>query len=119
MALAGIFGFIEFEIFAANGWNGPAVWAIVAFTVILAFKARPSNSNRRIPNKVRRRVIANYERKKGIKYSSRTHELDHKVPFSKGGGHTVDNLRVIEKSKNRSKGAKLPWWDIVGKIMQG
>ena len=35
-------------------------------------------------------------------------ELDHIVPYSKGGQHTVDNLRVLCKPCNRRKGASMP-----------
>jgi 5-methylcytosine-specific restriction endonuclease McrA len=45
---------------------------------------------------------------KGEKYDSRKHHIDHVWPFSGGGSHTVDNLRVIERRKNLRKGAKRP-----------
>lgn len=64
---------------------------------------------------VRRRVVAKWVASTGKKYDSRTHEIDHIVPYSKGGGETEDNLRVIEKKKNRSKGARGPWWDVMGR----
>jgi hypothetical protein len=73
-----------------------------------------SGRSRHIPSTVRRRKIAEYELRTGKKYNSRKHELDHEIAFSKGGSHTEDNLRVIEKRKNRSKGAKSPWWDLLG-----
>ena len=116
MIAGGITGFIEHLIFKANGFNGPPAWGIIIFSVFVVYKARPSQSNRRIPADVRRRVIANWQRKSGEKFNSREYELDHVVPFSRGGGHTLDNLRVIEKRKNRSKGARVPWWDVIGQI---
>lgn len=71
--------------------------------------------SRHIPASVRRRKIAEYELRTGKKFNSRKHELDHDIAFSKGGSHTEDNLRVVDKRKNRSKGAKSPWWDLLGR----
>ena len=63
---------------------------------------------RYVPAKVRRQVIAQFEAESGEKYNSRKHHIDHIVPFSKGGSHTVVNLQVIPKRKNLKKGARLP-----------
>jgi hypothetical protein len=71
--------------------------------------------SRHIPASVRRRKVAEYELQTGKKFNPRKHELDHEIAFSKGGSHTDDNLRVVEKRKNRSKGAKSPWWDLLGR----
>lgn len=71
--------------------------------------------SRHIPASVKRRKIAEYERTTGEKYNPRKVELDHVIPFSKGGSHTEDNLRIVEKRKNRSKGARSPWWDFLGR----
>lgn len=73
----------------------------------------PSRS-RYVPASVKRKKIREYELETGKKYNPRKHELDHIIPFSKGGSHTEDNLRLVEKRKNRSKGAKSPWWDLLG-----
>jgi hypothetical protein len=70
--------------------------------------------SRHIPASVRRRKIAEYELRTGKKFNPRKHELDHGIPFSRGGSHTADNLSVMEKRRNRSKGAKSPWWDLFG-----
>ena len=43
-----------------------------------------------------------------INWDPKKHHVDHVWPFSRGGSHTTDNLRVIEKKKNLRKGAKLP-----------
>ncbi len=56
----------------------------------------PSRS-RHVPATVRRRKIAEYELRSGKKFNPRKHELDHEVPFSRGGSHTEDNLVVTEK----------------------
>jgi len=81
----------------------------------LIVNQRMPGRSRHIPSSVRRRKIAEYELRTGEKFNPRKHELDHEVAFSKGGSHTEDNLRVIEKRKNRSKGAKSPWWDLLGR----
>jgi hypothetical protein len=63
-----------------------------------------SGRSRHIPTSVRRKKIREYELRTGKKFNPRKHELDHEVAFSKGGSHTEDNLRVVEKGKNRSRG---------------
>lgn len=62
--------------------------------------------SRYIPKAVRRAVIA--RDLKGEKFDPEKHHIDHVWPFSKGGSHTADNLRVVEKKKNLRKGAKRP-----------
>ena len=34
--------------------------------------------------------------------------LDHIIPISKGGAHTMDNVRLVHVSCNSRKGAKVP-----------
>jgi hypothetical protein len=70
---------------------------------------------RYIPRSERRKTIARFEYKTGRKYDRRTHELDHVIPFSKGGSNTADNLRVSDRASNRAKGARSPWWDLLGR----
>jgi len=84
---------------------------VAALIVIPMIRGR----SRHIPASVRRKKIAEHELKTGKKFDSRKYELDHEVAFSKGGSNTEDNLRVVEKRKNRSKGAKSPWWDLLGR----
>jgi hypothetical protein len=47
--------------------------------------------------------------KTGKKFNPRKHELDHEIAFSKGGSHTAENPRVLEKKRNRSNGAESPF----------
>lgn len=68
---------------------------------------------RRLPARHRRAVIERHERQTGEKFDSRTHEIHHKIPFSRGGTHGADNLKVVEKSWNRSRGDRPPWWDVL------
>ncbi len=80
------------------------VAAMVAFFFLFRHGGR--KRPRTIPKAVRKAVI---ERDlKGEKFDPEKHHLDHVWPFSKGGSHTVDNLRVLEKTKNLRKGAKKP-----------
>jgi hypothetical protein len=89
----------------------PILWGLLAMSAVyIATRGR----SRYIPTRVKRKKIAEYELRTGKKFNSRRVELDHSVPFSRGESHTADNLRVVEKRKNRSKGAKSPWWDLFG-----
>ena len=64
--------------------------------------------SRRIPEARRRRTIEKWETRTGQKFDPKTHEIDHIVPFAKGGWHTPDNLRVMRKDANRRKGHREP-----------
>ena len=37
------------------------------------------------------------------------YDVDHIIPISKGGFHTLNNLQYLTASENRSKGNKLNW----------
>jgi hypothetical protein len=67
---------------------------------------RPPRNDRRIPTKIRRAVIA--RDLKGERFDPKLHDIDHIVPFSKGGDHSEKNLRVVDRSTNRRRGAKMP-----------
>ena len=76
-----------------------------AFCLFLRFQKTIKRS-RSIPKATRKAVIA--RDLKGEKFDPEKHHVDHVWPFSRGGSHTVDNLRVIEKKRNLRKGAKRP-----------
>ncbi|MGA2435010.1 MAG: HNH endonuclease signature motif containing protein [Bryobacteraceae bacterium] len=77
--------------------------------LIFFFLASPKRS-RHIPRAVRASVIK--RDLKGKRFNSNKHHIDHIYPYSRGGGHTEDNLRVVDKKKNLKKGAKQPTlWD--------
>lgn len=84
---------------------------VAAFIVNSLIKPR----SRYIPASVRRKARAEFELRTGTKFNPKKHEYDHEVPFSRGGSHTSDNVRVVEKKGNRSKGDTSPWWDVLGK----
>lgn len=94
--------------------SGPAAFAFGLVAMLLVDRSTPSRS-RRIPTETRRRVIARWERQTEKKYSSKSYEIDHIIPFSRGGDNSESNLEVIPKKRNRSKGAKSPWWDMLGR----
>jgi hypothetical protein len=71
----------------------------------LYFVPRPQRE-RRIPTAVRRAVIA--RDLKGQPFDSKIHHIDHIVPFSKGGDHSMENLRVLSRSRNLERGAQMP-----------
>jgi hypothetical protein len=85
----------------------PQELVIAGFVTLLFFgRWQSKRRSRRIPKSVKRAVI---ERDlKGEKFDPERHHIDHVWPFSRGGSHTTDNLRVIEKKRNLQKGAKRP-----------
>ena len=89
---------------------GSSVGLFMAF----ADKLVPRRRSRHVRRAERRKAIARFERETGQKYNQRRHDIDHVVPFSRGGNNTADNLRVMPRSQNRSKGARSPWWDLLG-----
>jgi hypothetical protein len=64
-------------------------------------------TDRRIPRKTRRKVIARFEAT-GERFDPKLHDVDHIVPFAKGGDHSEINLRVVPRSANRRRGARMP-----------
>lgn len=80
---------------------------IAGFIAMIFFgRLQSQRRSRYVPKSVRKAVI---ERDlKGEPFDARKHHVDHVWPFSRGGSHTTDNLRVIEKKKNLKKGAKRP-----------
>jgi hypothetical protein len=81
---------------------------ILAGLIALLFFIVQQNKKRSryIPLSIRRAVIA--RDLKGARFDSRRHHIDHIWPFSLGGSHTLENLRVMDKKKNLKKGSKRP-----------
>jgi hypothetical protein len=75
-------------------------------SLIFFARSRSVKRSRYIPKATRRAVIK--RDLKGEEFDSTKHHLDHVWPFSRGGSHTADNLRVIAKKRNLKKGAKRP-----------
>ena len=96
------------------GWSGPQAVVCGVFAGLVVGLLQRGRT-RYIPRSERRKAIARFEYKTGRKYNPRVHDLDHVVPFSRGGNSTADNLRVIERRTNRAKGSRSPWWDLLGR----
>ena len=80
---------------------------IAGFIAMIFFgRLQSQRRSRHIPKAVRKAVIK--RDLKGEAFDPQKHHVDHVWPFSRGGSHTTDNLRVIEKKKNLKKGAKRP-----------
>ena len=63
--------------------------------------------------KLKDQVIERHFKGRKHEYDPKKHHIDHKVAFAKGGSHTLDNLRVLDRRKNLKKGAKWPGlWDM-------
>jgi hypothetical protein len=73
---------------------------------IRALRKRPPRRSRAIPRRVRQAVIA--RDLKGKPFNPSKHHIDRIWPYSKGGSHSIDNLRVIAKKLNLQKGSKRP-----------
>jgi uncharacterized membrane protein (UPF0136 family) len=94
------------SIASMNGYPGQTAEAIGVFCAAITFGMYPKRS-RHIPLDVRRQVITNYT-SRGRKYDPKQDHIDHVVPFAKGGSHTLDNLRVVPRTKNLKKGSRMP-----------
>lgn len=89
-------------------------WVALIGGLIIGRLLVPGSTSRYIPARERRKAIARYELS-GRKYNSRRHDIDHRVPFSRGGNSSADNLRVTDRHTNRSKKDRSPWWDVLGR----
>jgi hypothetical protein len=91
----------------------PIYLAFIA-ELVVGLYFRPRRRSRYIPKTERRKAIARFERS-GQRYDPKKHEIDHVVPYSRGGVSKADNLRVIARDRNRAKAARSPWWDVLGR----
>jgi 5-methylcytosine-specific restriction endonuclease McrA len=67
----------------------------------------PSDDSRYIPSEVVNEV---WDRDRGrcvICGSQRQLELDHRIPYFKGGSNTANNIRILCKECNRRKSGKI------------
>jgi len=114
LGLAILAGLIAFGIAQSQGARNDAasLWGLIAGAAVIAMQPKRS---RYIPAAERRKARARFELN-GEKYNSKKHHYHHDVPFALGGSNTSDNLRVIKKRENLKRGAKPPWWDLLGKL---
>ena len=87
-------------------------FAVATIADTLFFAPRSRN----IQQDARDEIIRKFEARSGQKYDPSLHDVDHVVPFARGGVNSMDNLRVTERRTNRSKRAKTPWWDVLGHL---
>lgn len=107
---------ITLVLLIQNGLQSPLMAVVVGVLVGLALeRILIGPRSRHVPRAQRRKAIAAYERKTGRKFNPKTDELDHEIAFARLGSSTADNLRVIPRRLNRSKGKKAVWWDLLGR----
>jgi len=75
---------------------------------VLVRLAEPRRS-RHVSAPAKRQAIARFEKETGQRFNRRIHEFDHILAHSRGGGNAEDNIQVLPRKKNRSKGVKR-WW---------
>jgi hypothetical protein len=101
--------FICFGIAFVLLWKGglPPLGAYIVALIIgvLIRRAEPRRS-RYISARAKRQAIAKWEKETGETFNRGIHELDHVLPHSRGGGNSEDNIQVLTRKQNRSKGAR-------------
>ena len=91
-----------------RGWwvqyVGYAIGMAIGYRLVapLSVQEWMQQRGRRIPETIRKRVIERHKRLNGSYDPTREH-IDHVYPFSKGGGHTLDNLHIIPREQNQRK----------------
>ncbi len=98
-----------------EGGRAPAEGLLAGLLAALIVDRFIPKRSRYIRGVERRMAIARFELKAGEKYDPRRHDLHHEVAFKRGGSNTADNLRVLPRGENRSRGARSPWWDLLGR----
>jgi hypothetical protein len=102
--------------FVQSGRWPPAASVAAGVIAALAVDSFIPRRTRYISKAERRETIQRFEKQTGERYDPRKHDIGHIVAFSRGGSSTADNLKVESRRENRSKGAKSPWWDLIGRI---
>ncbi len=104
---------IAYILADANHFEPKVRYLLAGGAGIIVILLQPKRK-RRISKSVRQAVIDRDLRSKNLKWNPKKYHIDHKVPYSKGGSHTVDNLRVVPKEDNLRKGKKMPgFFDIL------
>ena len=92
-------------LWKAAGLSPLAAYIVALVIGVLIRRAQPGRS-RYVSARARRQAIAKFEKETGQTFNKRTHEIDHILAHSRGGGNQEDNLQVLTRKENRSKGAK-------------
>ncbi len=104
IAIALLVTVVAFMVLRAAGLD-PLVAYVFALIVGLAVRRAQPSRSRRPRARVLRQVKARWERETGKTFNRRNHEIDHVLPFARGGGNDEDNLQVLTRKENRSRGA--------------
>lgn len=97
-------GFLQSQ--SVNPSQAGIAGILAGLVAALLFARNRGRRSRYIPRRIRRAVIA--RDLKGERFDPAKHEVDHIVPYSKGGDHSERNLRVVPKKQNRQRGSKMP-----------
>lgn len=87
----------------------PMLAYIGALVVDVLVSRAQQQRSRHVSARVKRQAIAKWEKETGETFNRRIHELDHDLAYSRGGGNDEDNIRVLTRKQNRSKGARRRW----------
>lgn len=87
----------------------PLLAYIGALVVDVLISRAQQPRSRYVSARVKRQAIAKWEKETGETFNRRIHELDHGLAHSRGGGNDEDNIQVLTRKQNRSKGAKRRW----------
>jgi hypothetical protein len=101
---------IAYVLLWKGGLSPLAAYMVAIVIGVLIRRAEPRRS-RYISTRAKRQAIAKWEKETGQTFNRRVHELDHVLPHSRGGGNSEDNIQVLTRKQNRSKGAKRRWRD--------
>lgn len=108
--IAAVCAGVAFLLLWKAGLSPLAAYISALVVGVLIRRAEPRRS-RYISTRAKRQAIAKFEKETGKSFNRRIHELDHVLPHSRGGGNAEDNIQVLTKKQNRSKGAKRRWKD--------
>lgn len=99
---------IAFIALWKSGLPPLAAYIASLLVIILIRRAEPRRS-RHISARTKRQAIARFEKETGQTFNRRIHELDHVLAHSRGGGNSEENIQVLTRKTNRSKGARSRW----------
>jgi fatty acid desaturase len=105
VTVAVVCAFIAFLLLWKGGLSPLAAYIAALVVVVLIRRAQPLRS-RYISARTKRQAIAKWEKETGQTFNRRLHELDHLLAHSRGGGNAEDNIQVLTRKQNRSKGAR-------------